>query len=138
MKKILVLIALIIAVSACKESGEKEKDSKLLTTENSNLAVFKGEFIYVGDAAVLKGKDFIYGVTVDEKMKELAAKVTPIKKDDFDMVAVVVTGTLKDKEANAEGWDQILTIVDIVQVSENPAKADVKIEKKAKNEKAKK
>lgn len=126
MKKFIVLIALIITTAACKDnttSGDKE----LVTTENSNLAVYKGEFIYTTDAAVLKGKDFIYGVTIDEKMHELAKKVEPAKTDDYDMVPVVVTGTLANKPKDSEGWDEILTIVDIVQVSKKPAKADVKI-----------
>ena len=130
MKKFIVLIALVITTAACKDntaSGDKE----LITTENSNLAVYKGEFIYTTDAAVLKGKDFIYGVTIDEKMHELAEKVAPAKTDDFDMVPVVVTGTLANKAEGAEGWDEILTIVDIVQVSKKPAKADVKIKEGA-------
>ncbi|GER58844.1 hypothetical protein ULMA_09520 [Patiriisocius marinus] len=130
MKKILVLIAFIIAVSACKNPDKKEVSEELLTTKNSNLAVYKGEFIYVADAAVLKGKDFIYGVEVNEKMHELAEKVAPVKNDDFDMVPVVVTGLLNDKEEGVEGWDKILTIVEIIQVSPKPSKADVKIENK--------
>ena len=130
MKKILVLIAFVIAVSACKNSEKKEVTEELLTTENSNLAVYKGEFIYVADAAVLKGKDFIYGVEVNEKMHELAEKVAPVKNDDFDMVPVVVTGLLNDKKEGVEGWDKILTIIEIIQVSPKPSKADVKIENK--------
>ncbi|WP_271855400.1 hypothetical protein [Patiriisocius marinus] len=130
MKKILVLIAFIIAISACKNPDKKEVSEELLTTKNSNLAVYKGEFIYVADAAVLKGKDFIYGVEVNEKMHELAEKVAPVKNDDFDMVPVVVTGLLNDKEEGVEGWDKILTIVEIIQVSPKPSKADVKIENK--------
>lgn len=130
MKKILVLIAFVIAVSACKNTEKKEVTEELLTTENSNLAVYKGEFIYVADAAVLKGKDFIYGVEVNEKMHELAEKVAPVKNDDFDMVPVVVTGLLNDKKEGVEGWDKILTIIEIIQVSPKPSKADVKIENK--------
>jgi hypothetical protein len=130
MKKIIVLIALILAVSACKDSGENKEKEERITPENSNLAVYKGEFISTADAAVLKGTDFIYGVALNEKMQELAAKVAPIKKEDFDMVPVVVTGTLKDKAQGTEGWDEVLTIIDIVQVSAAPSKADVKIEKK--------
>ena len=130
MKKILVLIAFVIAVSACKNTEKEEVTEELLTTENSNLAVYKGEFIYVADAAVLKGKDFIYGVEVNEKMHELAEKVAPVKNDDFDMVPVVVTGLLNDKKEGVEGWDKILTIIEIIQVSPKPSKADVKIENK--------
>ena len=123
MKKIIILIALFIGVSACKN----DQKTTLVTTENSNLAVYKGEFIFTDGAAVLKGSDFIYGVVVDDKMKELADKVAPAKKDPYDMVAVIVTGTLAPGPKDVEAWDEFLTIIDIVQVSAKPAKADVKI-----------
>jgi hypothetical protein len=90
MKKIIVLITLFVSLSACKN----DQKTTLVTTENSNLAVYKGEFIFTEGAAVLKGTDFIYGVVVDDKMKELADKVAPAKKDVYDMVPVIVTGTL--------------------------------------------
>ena len=123
MKKIIVLITLFISLSACKN----DQKSTLVTTENSNLAVYKGEFIFTDGAAVLKGSDFIYGVVVDDKMKELADKVAPVKKDVYDMVAVIVTGTLAPGPQDKETWGEFLTIIDIVQVSAKPAQADVKI-----------
>ena len=123
MRKIIVLITLFIGLSACKN----DQKSTLVTTENSNLAVYKGEFIFTDGAAVLKGSDFIYGVVVDDKMRELADKVAPVKKDVYDMVAVIVTGTLAPGPQDIETWDEFLTIIDIVQVSPKPAQADVKI-----------
>ena len=123
MKKLIVLITLFVCLSACKN----DQKTTLVTTENSNLAVYKGEFIFTDGAAVLKGSDFIYGVIVDDKMKELADKVAPVKKDPFDMVPVIVTGTLASGPQDIETWDEFLTIIDIVQVSPKPAKADVKI-----------
>ena len=123
MKKIIVLITLFVSLSACKN----DQKTTLVTTENSNLAVYKGEFIFTDGAAVLKGSDFIYGVVVDDKMKELADKVAPVKKDVYDMVPVIVTGTLAPGPQDIETWEEFLTIIDIVQVSAKPAKADVKI-----------
>ena len=123
MKKLIVLITLFVSLSACKN----DQKTTLVTTENSNLAVYKGEFIFTDGAAVLKGSDFIYGVVVDDKMKELADKVAPAKIDPYDMVAVIVTGTLAPGPKDIETWDEFLTIIDIVQVSAKPAKADVKI-----------
>ena len=131
MKKIIILIALFIGVSACKN----DQKTTLVTTENSNLAVYKGEFIFTDGAAVLKGSDFIYGVVVDDKMKELADKVAPAKKDPYDMVAVIVTGTLAPGPKDIKTWDEFLTIIDIVQVSAKPAKADVKIKEAEKQSK---
>jgi hypothetical protein len=125
MKRFIALIAILITVSACKNDQKIE----LVTTANSNLAVYKGEFIFTDGAAVIKGKDFIYGVVIDDKMKELAEKVLPAKKDVFDMVPVVVTGTLSSGPKDKDTWDEFLTIIDIVQISSRPAKADVKIKK---------
>ena len=133
MKKITILIALLIGFITCKN----DQKTTLVTTENSNLEVYKGEFIFTDGAAVLKGSDFIYGVVVDDKMKELADKVAPAKKDPYDMVAVIVTGTLAPGPKDIETWDEFLTIIDIVQVSAKPAKADVKI-KEAKGQPGKK
>ena len=60
----------------------------------------------------------------------LKERVGTIKKDDFDMVPVVVKGSLKNKPQGAEGWDEILTITQVVSVSETPSEADIKIEDK--------
>lgn len=134
MKKIafLFLIASAITLSSCGDTNKETTAETATETENSSkensLPVYRGEFIYLADAAVLKGENFIYGVKIDEKCAELAAKVAPVKKEDFDMVHVVVRGTLSKKEAGAEGWDDVLTIKEIIAVSDAPAEADIKIE----------
>ena len=95
---------------------------------SAGIPTYRGEFIYSNDAAVLKGNDFIYGVAIDDMSKQLAAQVEPIKNDEFDMVGVVVKGLLSKKEAGTEGWEDILTIVEIVKVNDKPAEVDIKIE----------
>jgi hypothetical protein len=84
----------------------------------------------MADAAVLKGDTYIFGVKMDEMAAKLGERVAPIKKDEFDMVPVIVKGTITHKEKDQEGWDQILTITEILEVSPVPAKADVKIGEK--------
>lgn len=122
MKRIVLLFIVFATVTfSCKE---KE------TERVSNDPEYAGEFIYTADAAVLKGSNFIYGVALDEMAEELAKRVNPVKRDEFDMVPVVVKGTLKNKEEGEEGWNEILTITEIVSVSDTPSEADVKIEEK--------
>tara|TARA_R110002049_G_scaffold63924_2_gene169398 strand:+ start:2781 stop:3155 length:375 start_codon:yes stop_codon:yes gene_type:complete len=122
MKRIVLLFIVFATVTfSCKE---KE------TERVSNDPEYAGEFIYTADAAVLKGSNFIYGVALDEMAEELAKRVKPVKRDEFDMVPVVVKGTLKNKEEGEEGWNEILTITEIVSVSDTPSEADVKIEEK--------
>lgn len=121
MKKITFLVVITLLVISCK----KTEDNK-----DKNLKEYKGEFIYTENAAVLKGSDFIYGVTIDEVALELAKKVDPVKRDEFDMVPVIVKGTVAKKAENQEGWDEILTINEIVSVSDTPSEADIRIEEK--------
>lgn len=120
MKKMLLLLVITMTVVACKNENSK----------TSNDPQFEGEFIYIDDGAVLKGDTFIYGVTLDDMAKELKDKVAPIKKDDYDMVAVVVKGIVEKKAEGADTWDEILTITEIVSVSDTPSEADIKIEDK--------
>ena len=75
MKKITLLVVTTLLITSCKNTG----DNKDKTVEGQNLKEFKGEFIYTDNAAVLKGSDFIYGVTINEVTKELAKKVKPVK-----------------------------------------------------------
>ncbi|NND63434.1 MAG: hypothetical protein HKN48_09600 [Flavobacteriaceae bacterium] len=130
----LFAIALTTTFVGCKNSAE---NSETETTEETTTVLadqtdvtYKGEFIYLADGAVLKGTNFIYGVTLDDMASELADRVAPVKKEEFDMVPVVVKGIISKKEEGAEGWDEIITITEIVAVSDKPAEADIKIEDK--------
>ena len=113
MKKITLLVALALLIFSCKNT--EEKDPKLVSNETSDskISVYQGEFIYLADAAVLKGSNFIYGVTLDEMSVELAKQVEPVKKEEFDMVPVIVKGIVSKKPEGQEGWDEILTIKEI-------------------------
>ena len=130
MKKITLLVALALLIFSCKNT--EEKDPKLVSNESSDskISVYQGEFIYLADAAVLKGSNFIYGVTLDEMSEELAKQVEPAKKEEFDMVPVIVKGIVSKKPEGQEGWDEILTIKEILSVSKTPSKTDLKLEAK--------
>ena len=123
MKKVFVLLVSILALSSCKNKEENKEP-----IDESLLVEIKAEYIYYADAAVLKGTNFIYGVTLDEKAEELAEKIKPVKVDEYDMVPVVVKGIVNPKPEGQEGWDEIFTIVEIVSVSKTASQPDVKLE----------
>jgi hypothetical protein len=131
MKKIILITLILIVSFSCKENTitKKEKESKT-ELNSSEEKVYRGDFIFLEDAAVLKGDQFIYGVTIDEISKQLAVKVKTVKNSDFDMVPVAVKGNVSQKQEGQEGWDEILTITEIVIVGSKPSKIDVKIEEK--------
>ena len=143
MKKIFYLFIFTTLIVACNNSVEKKSDEEStkdsLSVESDGLKkvdqvrvpIYRGEVIFTEEAAVMKGIDFIYGITMDTLARELAARVEPIKKDEFDMVKVVVSGIVSENPAVAngeEGWPEVLTIQNIISVSAQPSEADVKIE----------
>ncbi len=137
MKTKLLLLAILFSATfiACKNTEEKpasdtETEETTPALADQDDTTYKGEFIYLEDGAVLKGTNFIYGVTLDDMASELAERVAPVKVEEFDMVPVVVKGTVSPKAEGAEGWDEVLTITEIVAVSDQPAEADIKIEDK--------
>jgi hypothetical protein len=131
MKKIILITLISIISFSCKKdiATNQEKESKI-ELDSSEEKVYRGDFIFLEDAAVLKGDKFIYGVTIDDLSKQLADKVKAVKSSDFDMVPVAVKGEVSQKPEGQEGWDEILTITEIVIVGSKPSKIDVKIEEK--------
>jgi hypothetical protein len=135
MKKILFFTLISIITFSCKNNAEKsfekvDKSDPEVEINSSEDKIYRGDFIYLGDAAVLKGNKFIYGVTLDEMATELADKVKPVKESDFDMVPVAVKGIINRKPEGEEGWDEIITITEIVLVGSKPSKIDIKLEEK--------
>lgn len=140
MKKVLLTMTILLSLSmiSCKNS---EKNSEVTESIENNspkllenrLPAYTGEYFYSNDGAVLKGTHFIYAVTMDDMAKELGDRIAPIKKEEYDMVPVVVKGVVEVNPAYARGekvWEQIITIKEIVSVSNMPAEIDIKIEEK--------
>lgn len=97
-----------------KETVKTEKKVKI----NDSIKLLKGEFIFVDNAAVLKGANFIYGIKIDSMAMELAVQTDSVKKDEFDMVPVVLKGVVKQNK-RTKGWEEIVTIKKIVKVSKS-------------------
>lgn len=142
MKKLFLLLTLSLIIFSCNNTEEKSDKTDIekygpakmvnpnMAAAGATMPIIRGEFVYVGDAAVLKGSDYIYGVVLDTLAMELAERVRPVKRDEFDMVKVAVKGVVTKKEAGSEGWDEKITIKEIVYVASEPSEADVKIQEK--------
>ncbi|WP_206604213.1 hypothetical protein [Aquimarina sediminis] len=114
MKKSFILITLSLILFSCKsENNNKESD------------LIRGEFILIDDAAVLKGNDFIYGVVINKLTHELAKKVKPLQREEYDMVPVVVKGIIKPNPD--QGWEEIVEIKEIIGVSAPTSELPTKI-----------
>ncbi len=117
MKQSILLVTLCLIIFSCKTEKSENNDSE--------ASLIRGEFILIDDAAVLKGKDFIYGVVIDDITKELAKKVSPLQREEYDMVPVVVKGIIKPNPQ--QGWEEIVEIKEIVGVSAPTSELPTKI-----------
>lgn len=115
MKKSFLLIIVSLLILSCK--NEKNNESTDLV---------RGEFILIENAGVLKGKDFIYGVIIDDMAQELAQKIKPLQREEFDMVPVVIKGIVKPNDQK-DGWPEVVEIKEIVGVSEPTSELPTKI-----------
>ncbi|GAA4273302.1 hypothetical protein U6A24_20315 [Aquimarina gracilis] len=120
MKKSFLLIAVTLLIFSCKK--EKSK------TENIEPSLIRGEFILIDGAAVIMGKDFIYGVVINDITQELAKKVEPLQREEYDMVPVVIKGVVKPNDTNGvEKWKEIVEIKEIIGVSAPTSELPTKI-----------
>ncbi|MAN27616.1 MULTISPECIES: hypothetical protein [Mesonia] len=136
MKKIVIgLMAVATLMVSCKnesKDSEATEEKAVETVELQNAInkkgefTLRGEFIYTDEAAVLKGNDFIYGVQLDEKAKELAEKVKPLKREDYDMVPVILKGKVKNNP-DKDGWEKIVEIKEIIKVEKPTAEPAIKV-----------
>lgn len=130
---LVVILIAIFCLSSCQDGKKKTEKQISESTEkteetpvNENLKTLNGEFIYVDNAAVLKGRNFIYGVKIDPMSKKLAQKTDSLKRNEFDMVPVVIKGIVSKN--TEEGWEKIVTIKEIVSVSKPVSDPAIRVE----------
>lgn len=104
-------------LAACGDETKDEIEPTVPEVAQDSLTTIEAEFIYLADAAVLKGRSFIYGVELDSVSRELIEKVAPLKRDEFDMVPVVVRAKVIENPGQ-EGWDEIAQIREILEIPE--------------------
>ncbi|MFD1094377.1 hypothetical protein [Salegentibacter chungangensis] len=115
-KKLAVLLMVLSFFYACQDEGRKQMTSEPEAEEvPDSIQVLTGQFIYVADAAVLRGEDFVYGVTIDSMSQVLSERVKPLKKEDFDMVPVTVKAWIRPNPEQ-EGWEETIEIQEIIEV----------------------
>ena len=126
MNRWIVLSILVLSMVSCKndknstdEVVEVQKMEPVTLPEGQQI--FRGEFIFLEDAAVLTPSKEIYAVQIDEKMQELNEVAKALQQTEFDMVNVVIHGSVKTNPmriATGEGWEQMVTITKIIEVTQ--------------------
>lgn len=135
MKKIVILFVLAVSIISCKNETKTETTSTEAApvvagelSNDSSIKTIEGEFLFVDGAGVIMGKNFIYGVSINEMTEKLIKQVSSKQRDKFDMVPVVVKGEINPKPEGSDVWDEIVTIKEIVKVLPPKGDQPIKIE----------
>lgn len=129
MKKIYFIFALSLLIISCKNDAKSnDKANETDTQEQTGVTTtrtvgktndtFSGMFLYLEDnkAAVLQtAGSQVYGIVIDEKMKELNKQCQQYKTNDYDMVPVVFRGIKKPNPVK-NAWKEIIEIKEILSV----------------------
>lgn len=133
MKKIAILLVLAVSIISCKNETKSEEvptETAVVNDSKSDdgLKTIEGEFLFVEGAGVIMGKNFIYGVSIDEMTETLIKQVSSQQRDKFDMVPVIIKGEINPKPEGSDVWDQIVTIKEIIKVLPPKGEEPIKIE----------
>jgi len=132
MKKILIVFFIVSAFINCKNEakpnsaaiGEEGFENK--SDKNDGLTTISGEFSYYEDAAVLQvGNSSIYGIVLNEKMKELYTMGKQYRTEPTDGVYVQIRGKIIPKDKNKEGWPFNIDIKEIISVNKTQVQNEV-------------
>ncbi|BAO54947.1 hypothetical protein [Nonlabens marinus] len=116
MKYVLISLLFLTLATSCKDQETVEDPAVTLAPGE---VAYKGDYIHIGDAAVLSTEDAIYAVEIDDRAGELDQRAEEFMRTPYDMVQVVVTGELipnPRKKETGEGWDEMLLIDKIIEV----------------------
>ncbi len=115
MKKLFAIVFLSLLLFSCQDEDRRDLMSQPETEKvPDSIQVLTGDFVYGADAAVIRGKDFVYEVKIDSMSKNLAKRVAPFKNDDFDMIPVTVKAKILPNPKQ-RGLNEIIEIREIME-----------------------
>ena len=110
MKKFILLV-FAMTVLGCKNNSKNNNETTV------NTEIISGNYIFFDDAAVLQNDIDIYGVFLNDVVKELNKKAALLKTNETDMVNVKVKGIVSTKDDPKILWEKKLEIIEIINVS---------------------
>lgn len=125
MKKLLSVFAILLIMISCQDEDRQEivTEHEVEKVEDS-IPTLTGEFIYVADAGVFRGQDFVYGVKNDSMAQVLAGEVKLYQKKDFDMVKVKIKGKIEPSRRQGS-WKEVIEIREIIEILQEKEASEV-------------
>jgi len=120
MKKFLLLVIIILfAFVACDNEPEKQPEMESTEKVVDSIQVYVGDFISVGETAVLKGDKFVYQVKMDSVVLKLKDSLNSFKKGENSIIPIKIKGQVKDN-IQAKGYSKVIEITEVVDIMAKP------------------
>lgn len=115
MKRLIFILSLLLVFTACESEQQSAPEPVAIPTAQDSIQSFKGNFIAAGDAAVLKGSQFVYQVKIDSLTLAFKNSLEEYKTENKSVIPVEVKGKVKENPS-AAGYSQIIEIEEFVEV----------------------
>ncbi|MGB8704852.1 MAG: hypothetical protein WCD31_07470 [Gillisia sp.] len=127
MKKLIFIFSILVSLMACDNEPQQKPAAVKIPTAQDSIQNYKGEFISVGDAAVLKGNRFIFQVHMDSLAKVLMAKTDDYKLKSPNVLPVEVKGKVI-RNVQGASFSQKIELKEIVKIDAEKKADTTKIE----------
>ena len=127
MKKLIFIFSILVSLTACDNEPQQKPAAVKIPTAQDSIQNYKGEFISVGDAAVLKGNRFIFQVHMDSLAKVLMAKTDDYKLKSPNVLPVEVKGKVI-RNVQGASFSQKIELKEIVKIDAEKKADTTKIE----------
>src|SRR5690606_14072820 len=111
MKKFIFILSLLFIFTAC-DNDEGTAPPVVELAAQDSIQVYKGNFISTGNAAVLKGDQFIYQVVMDYSAISLRDSLK--KDEDSTAISPVVVKRKVSANQLKEGYSHLIEIIEVL------------------------
>lgn len=115
MRRLIFILSILMALSSCENEQEAAPATVVLPTAQDSIKSYKGSFIAAGNAAVLKGSQFIFQVKMDSVALQFKDSLKNYTSESESVIPVEVRGKVTDNPSPV-GYSQIIEIKEVVEI----------------------
>lgn len=127
LKRLFFIFALIATTVSCDNETQSTVENEVEVKAMDSIQNYKGNFISVGNSAVLKGDQFVFQVQLDSVTADLKKSFNEYTLENATIVPVEVKGKVIDSKKST-GYSQVIEITEVVKIfaEKKPANEELK------------
>lgn len=115
MKNYILIFSLLFLALGCDDEQTGQPAPEIVATAADSIKLYKGDFIFVGKSAVLKGDQFVYEVKVDSMSNFLKESLKDYKLENSNIIPVEVKGKVEENVFSGT-FSERIEIKEIVEI----------------------